>query len=254
MQAPNVFSSVVVLSERLAESVYAVTVACPQIAAVARAGLFLNIKCGAERLLRRPISICGVDGDKLRVVFEKKGAGTEWLSGRAAGERLDVLGPLGNGFDIPEGKIIVVGGGIGAPPLLFAAESAKGAVTAVLGFRDSSKVILKDEFEKVCGKTYITTDDGSSGIHGTAALPLTELLEKDEYAAVLACGPRAMMSAVAGICMRGNVSCQVSLEERMGCGVGACVVCACATVINGVEKMSRVCKDGPVFPAHEVIW
>ena len=250
----GVFSCVVVSNERLAESIFAITVSCPDIAAVARAGQFINIKCGAERLLRRPISICGIDGDKLRVVFEARGAGTGWLSGRESGEELDVFGPLGNGFSFPSGNIIVVGGGIGAPPLLFAAQSATGGATAVLGFRDSSRVILKDEFEAVCDRVHIATDDGSCGIRGTAALPLENLLNIGGYDAVLACGPRLMLSVAADICARRGVPCQVSLEERMGCGIGACLVCACATIQDGTEKMSRVCKDGPVFPSDIVRW
>jgi len=251
---PDVFSCLVTSNERLAESIYALAISCPDIAGVARAGQFLNIRCGDESLLRRPISICSIDGDTLKVVFEKKGAGTGWLAERPAGSCLDVLGPLGNGFSIPDGDIIVVGGGIGVPPLLFAAESATGDVTAILGFRDSGNIILRNEFEAVCGKTYITTDDGSCGIHGTVALPLADLLERRKYETVLACGPRVMLSVVADICKQYGLDCQVSMEERMGCGVGACVVCACATVIDGVERMSRVCKDGPVFPSGIVRW
>jgi len=251
---PSVFSCVVISNERLAESIHAIMIICPEIAGVAKAGQFLNFKCGDDVLLRRPISICSVDGDKLKVVFEVKGAGTHWLSGCAEGEELDILGPLGNGFSFPSGNIVVVGGGIGAPPLLFAAQSAQGDVTAILGFRDSSRIILKNEFDAVCNKVYITTDDGSAGICGTAALPLENLLKSGGYNAVLACGPRLMMSAVADICMQYDVPCQVSMEERMGCGIGACLVCACETVVDGVEKMSRVCKDGPVFPSDIVRW
>ena len=251
---PGIYSCEIVGSKMLAESVYSIAISCPGIANTAVAGQFVNIKCGGERLLRRPVSICGVDEDELTFVFEVKGEGTYWLSGQAPGQNLDVLGPLGNGFSIPEGKMIVVGGGIGAPPMLFAAQTSKDAVTAVLGFRDMNRIILKNEFESICDKVYMTTDDGSRGIHGTVITPLAELLKRSEYDAVLACGPRVMLRAVAEMCKQCGVPCQVSLEERMGCGVGACVVCACATIKDGAERMSRVCKDGPVFDANEIAW
>ena len=251
---PGVYSCEIVNNDKLTDSVYDMTVLCPEISCKARAGQFVSVKCGEERLLRRPISICGADGGKLRFVFEVKGEGTKWLSGRAQGQTLDILGPLGNGFDISDGNIIVVGGGVGSPPLLYAAASSKGVVTAVLGFRDSGRIILENEFRAVCDSVYITTDDGSRGFHGTVTAPLTGLLESGGFGAVFACGPRAMLSPVAEICEIFGVPCQVSLEERMGCGVGACVVCACATVKGGAQYMSRVCKDGPVFDAREVVW
>ena len=251
---PDVYSCDVVHNEKLTDRVYAVTISCPEIAGAARPGQFINIKCGADSLLRRPISICGVDEDEIRFVFEVKGAGTSWLSRRVPGRRLDVLGPLGNGYHIPDGDIIVVGGGVGTPPLLFAAASSTGAVSAVIGFSDSRAVILRNEFETVCDSVCVTTDDGSSGIRGTVSGPLTELLEKGGNKPVLACGPQLMLRAVADICDRFGAPCQVSMEERMACGVGACVVCACATQRDGAQGMSLVCKDGPVFDAREVVW
>lgn len=251
---PKVYSCEVTGSETLAGSVFSVTVGADDLANSASAGQFVHIKCGEKRLLRRPVSICCADDGILRFVFEVRGAGTDWLSRRAPGDTLDILGPLGTGFIFPEGNIITVGGGIGTPPLLFAAKSAKGGATAVLGFRDKNRVMLEREFEEVCGEVYVTTDDGSYGIHGAVTKPLESLLQKGGHSAVLACGPRAMLSSVAALCERYGTSCQVSLEERMGCGVGACLVCACRTVKDGKEFMSRVCKDGPVFYAGEVVW
>ncbi|MDR0491360.1 MAG: dihydroorotate dehydrogenase electron transfer subunit [Oscillospiraceae bacterium] len=246
----DIYTCEIVSNERLADAVYAVSFVCGDIAGKARAGQFINIKCGAERLLRRPVSICQASGDVLKFVFEVKGEGTRWLAGCKAGQELDILGPLGNGFDIPDGKFIAVGGGIGIPPLLFAVESAIVEAPAILGFRSADRVILKKEFKSVCESVYITTDDGSMGIHGTAITQLEELLRCGAYDAVIACGPRVMLSAVAALCAKHNVSCQVSLEERMGCGVGACLGCACATRTG----RTRVCKDGPVFNAKEVVW
>jgi len=251
---PDVFTCEVVGNDMLTDFAFAVTASCGGLVAQTRPGQFIHIRCGGERLLRRPFGVCSVHGDALRFVFEVKGEGTRWLSMRKPGSTLDILGPLGNGYSIPEGDVIVVGGGLGAPPMLFAAETAKGRATAVLGFRDSSRIILSNEFEEACDKVYITTDDGSFGICGTVAAPLSELLKSGRYSAVLACGQRAMLLAVAAICKNYGIPCQVSMEERMGCGVGACMVCACATVIDGAERMSRVCKDGPVFDANDVVW
>ena len=251
---PGVYDCAIVKKERLAESIYSITASCSDIVGIARAGQFVSVKCGEERLLRRPISICQVSDDELSLVFEAKGDGTKWLSLREPGQKIDILGPLGNGFSMPEGNAIAVGGGIGSPPLLFAAESSKSITAAVLGFRSMDRIILKDEFEVACEKLMIATDDGSSGIEGTVAKPLEILLESGEYDAVLACGPRTMLQTVAELCRKHGVRCQVSLEERMACGVGACVVCACATMIDGIEGMSRVCKDGPVFNAEVVKW
>ena len=240
-------------NEEIAEGIFAVSVHSEGLASTAMPGQFLHIKCGGERLLRRPLGISGARGNTLDFVFEVKGGGTRWLSGARPGQELDILGPLGNGFAFPKGRIIVVGGGLGCPPMLFAA-TAKSGVTAILGFREKNRVILLKEFSTVCEKVYLTTDDGSAGMHGQVTGPLRELLIGGGFDAVLACGQLAMQRAVADLCKQFDVECQVSLEQRMGCGVGACLVCACATVSNGVEQMSRVCVDGPVFNAREVVW
>jgi len=250
----DVYMCEVVSNKKLNDTTYAITIKCAGLAGNACPGQFLYIKCGEELMLRRPIGVCSVSRDTLMFVFEVKGQGTHWLSLREPGDTLDIHGPLGNGFSIPDGNTIVVGGGLGSPLVLFAAQSAGSGVTAVLGFRDKSRVILVSEFEDVCDTVYVTTDDGSLGICGQVTLPLEELLKKGGYDSVLACGQHAMQHAVAKLCERYDVPCQVSLEERMGCGVGACLVCACATQENGRQYMSRVCKDGPVFDAGEVVW
>jgi len=255
---PDIYFCDVVESERLTDYAYAISVQCGgSFFEEARAGQFLMVKCGEERLLRRPFGICNVSGSDIksyRFVFEVKGEGTKWLSNCSVGDVLDVLAPLGNGFTFPEGDIIIVGGGLGTPPMLFAAKSAKAGVTAVLGFRDAGRVMLVDEYKEICDRVYVTTDDGSVGIHGTVTVPLEDLLKSGSYSAVLTCGQIPMMRAVALMCEKYSVPCQVSMEERMGCGVGACLVCACATKKDGTDFMSRVCKDGPVFDATEVVW
>lgn len=236
----------------LGANVYSVTVNAPECANAAKPGQFANISAPGFTL-RRPISICGIDKDKgtLRFVFEVRGKGTAAIAEVREDECLDILAPLGNGFSLPEGKVIVVGGGIGVPPLLGVSAVKGKDCTAILGFRDYSKIILTDEFKQNGSDTVICTDDGSAGVHGLVTVPLAEKLS-DDTSAVLACGPEPMLKAVVSLCKEKNVPCQISLEQRMGCGVGACVVCSCLTVRNGEDYYARVCKDGPVFNAEEV--
>ncbi len=244
----------IIEKKTLAKSVYSFTIDAPELADEAQPGQFANIAAPGFTL-RRPISICGIDKENgtLRFVFEVRGKGTEEIASLTEGESLDVLGPLGNGFRIPDGKkVVVVGGGIGVPPLLGVSKVSRELCTAVLGFRDYSKIILTNEFKENGSETIICTDDGSVGQKGLVTFPLSDILEKGETAAVLACGPEPMLKAVVKMCELYKVPCQVSLEQRMGCGVGACVVCSCMTVRNGQEFYSRVCKDGPVFNAEEV--
>lgn len=245
---------VVTEKRTLAGGVFSVTVRAHDPSHEAHVGQFANISADGFTL-RRPISICEINKEAgtLRFVFEVRGKGTEAISRVNVGETLDILGPLGNGFRIPEGKrVIAVGGGIGVPPLLGIARSIGGLCTAILGFRSYDRIILADEFRVHGADTLICTDDGSVGFHGVVTSQLERELAKDDVGAVCACGPEPMIRAVAKLCLEKDVPCQISLEQRMGCGVGACVVCSCLTVKNGAEWYSRVCKDGPVFDAKEV--
>ena len=233
----------------LGEDLVSLTFEAPQMAREARPGQFVNIKCGEGLLLRRPISICDVEADRINVVFQVKGEGTRWLSQCQAGETLDVLGPLGNGFPIPEGRVLVVGGGIGVPPMLYTARRAQGA-DACVGFRSAKQAILLDQLEQVCGAVLVASDDGSIGAHGFVDAQVRAALSARHYAAVLACGPRPMLKSAAAAAADFDTPCFVSMEERMGCGLGACLVCACS--VGGHYR--HVCKDGPVFDAKEVDW
>ena len=220
-------------------------------------GQFVHIKCGEGLLLRRPISVCTCQeeepSDLLRIVFEARGEGTQWLAERSEGESLDVLGLAGNGFSImPDGRYILVGGGIGVPPMLGCAQYTGGKSVAILGFRNADKVMLEEEFKTACAGVQIATDDGSYGYHGFVDALVRAELEKDSgYDGVLACGPKPMLRTVAKVAEEFGVPCKVSMEERMGCGVGACLVCAC-DMNDGSRK--HVCKDGPVFDSKEVDW
>ena len=220
-------------------------------------GQFVHVKCGEGLLLRRPISVCScqedVPDDLLSIAFEVRGDGTRWLAQRQVGDKLDVLGLLGNGFAMkPEGRYLLVGCGIGIPPMRGCAQYTQGRSTAILGGRSKDKIILKHCFEEECAKVMVATDDGSLGHHGFVDALVRQELEQDRgYDAVLACGPKPMLRNVAKAAEEFGVPCLVSMEERMGCGVGACLVCAC-DMADGSRK--HVCKDGPVFDAKEVDW
>ena len=221
------------------------------------AGQFLHIACGEGLLLRRPISVCMVQEDEpqdtARVVFEVRGEGTKWLAQRQVGDKVNVLGPLGNGFTVtPNDRLLLVGGGIGVPPLLGQAAFTAKNSTAVLGFRSAGRAMLVEDYRDYCEAVYLCSDDGSLGRHGFVDAQLKDILEKDKnFTAVLACGPKPMLKNVAKVAAEYGVPCQVSLEERMACGVGACLGCA-VQMADGTMK--HVCKDGPVFDAKEVDW
>ncbi len=218
----------------------------------------LPVECGQfahvyvpGKSLRRPISVCDASQNVLRLVYQVKGEGTKIMSKMQAGSDVDVLVPLGNGFKIEQDRrYCLIGGGIGAPPMLYTAKQCDNPLI-ITGFRNESLVILQDDFKSV-GETLLCTDDGSAGRKGF----VTDLLREkiDEIDEVCACGPTPMLKAVAAVCAEFNKPCQISLEERMGCGVGACLVCAVKVRKNGEEIMQHVCKNGPVFNAEEVVF
>ena len=237
-------------NEEIADGIYDWTVENDELCKLAECGQFVNIKVPG-RTLRRPISICDADENTLRLVFQVKGEGTKVMSEMKVGDEVEILAPLGNGFKIEKGKrYCFVGGGIGVPPLLFSAKQTENPVV-ITGFRNKDLIILQDDFKKLTDNVYLTTDDGSAGIHGFVTDVLKEHL--DEIDAVCACGPIPMLKAVAKVC-EGKVECQVSLEERMGCGIGACLVCACKTKTDNGEEMTQVCRRGPVYNAEEVFY
>lgn len=248
----------IVSREQLGDAVYMVLEVGDMVRASCKGpGQFVHIKCGEGLLLRRPISVCICQEDEpsdlLSIAFEVRGEGTAWLADRREGDELDVLGLLGNGFAVkPEGRYLLVGGGIGIPPMLGCARYTGGRSTAILGGRSADKIILREKFQQACAKVLCATDDGSLGHHGFVDALVREELERDKsYDAVLACGPKPMLNSVARAAEAFGVPCQVSMEERMGCGVGACLVCAC-DMADGSRK--HVCKDGPVFDSKEVDW
>lgn len=226
----------------------------------ARPGQFLSVYANDKsKLLPRPISICEIDPvrGRLRIVYRVtgEGTGTELLSGMKPGEKLDIVGPLGNGFPHERGKgkrVFLIGGGIGVPPILELAKQIECEnKQIVIGYRDS-QTFLKEEF-KVNGSLYISTEDGSAGVKGNVMDAIRENgLEAD---VIFACGPTPMLRAVKEYAEEKGIECYLSLEERMACGIGACLACVCQSREKDAHtnvNNKRICKDGPVFLSTEV--
>lgn len=241
----------------LAKNMVQYVIFCPEIAAVAQPGQFVHI-LPTGHTLRRPISLCEIQAEKgtICIVFELKGSGTETLANCNVGDCMDVLGPLGHGFTLlPDAKrVILLGGGIGNPPMLPLAQYYQGRAAVISGFRSAEFVILQDAFQTTGAEIILCTDNGTVGRHGLVTEPLQELLNTQTIDAIYACGPKPMLRAIAAIANEKDVFCEVSLEERMGCGIGACLVCACQLEREGKSVSAHVCKDGPVFSAKEVVW
>lgn len=232
-------------NEKIAESVYKMVLEGDS-KALSAPGQFLNIQLDGL-YLRRPISVCDYDENSITIIYKTVGKGTEQMAGMSAGEKLDVLNGLGNGFDISKSgeKPLLIGGGVGVPPLYNLAKrlaEKQCEVSAILGFNTAGEVFYKEEFEKLGVRTFITTADGSMGIKGfvTAAMDI-------DYSYVYTCGPEPMLKAVYNESKTGG---QFSFEERMGCGFGACMGCSCKTKYGN----KRICKDGPVLEKEEIIW
>lgn len=229
---------------------------CPEIAELSKPGQFVQVKCEGH-VLRRPISICDKNRHSIRIVFEVRGEGTKWMSGIKQGDSLDILGPLGHGFELGDTnkKAIFVGGGIGVPPLLMASKPFGKNATVVLGFRNIDAAILIDDFKANGANVLLASDDGTLGYHGLVTVPLSEHINNNPVDIIFTCGPKPMLKGVAKISEQQSIPCQVSLEGRMGCGVGACLVCVCKIKKEeGGWRNAQVCKYGPVVNASEVVW
>lgn len=248
----------IVSKKALAAEIYDMTIRCPHIAKTAVCGQFVNIKAEGF-MLRRPISICEIDKEKgtLRIVFEVRGKGTKALSQLSEGQLIDIVAPLGGrGFELLDKnkRAVVIGGGIGNPPMLPIAEHYGKNAVVISGFRSASAVILQKDFIDCGSEVMLCTDDGTAGRKGFVTDALAQVLSKEKPDIIYACGPSVMLKRIIAQARDAGVRCQVSLEERMGCGVGGCLVCACRTIRDGEEYYAHVCKDGPVFEAEEVLF
>lgn len=226
----------------------------PDVALSAQPGQFINIQCSADNklILRRPISVMDADAEKgtIDIAYEIRGEGTKLLSVRKPGEILDIMGPLGNGFpvNVSYQKIAIVGGGIGIYPLYFLAKRYMNCdIDVFMGYQCADKVVLGEEFDREGCRVYLSTDDGSRGRGGYITDLFKEIYKKGMYDAVFVCGPEVMSKKVIGMVRKNGDRSFVSLEERMGCGIGACLVCSCEVRTSDGTGRKTVCKDGPVF-------
>ena len=245
--------AVVIRQEEISYGIYSMWLKTEQIAGKAKPGQFISLYChDGSRMLPRPISICEIDAkdNALRIVYRVAGKGTEEFSGLSTGDSIEIVGPLGNGFPLKEKKAFLIGGGIGIPPMVELAKQLNCEKQMVLGYRDT--LFLQEEF-KGLGSMYVATEDGSSGTEGNV---LDAIKENGLDAEIIyACGPTPMLKAIKEYAIANGIECWLSLEEKMACGIGACLACVC----KSKEKDShsnvnnkRVCKEGPVFRAEEV--
>jgi len=253
-------SADIIKQEMLAEDIYSMWIKCPSVAAEAHSGQFVSLYSkDSSRLLPRPISICEVDekGGSIRLVYRTVGAGTKEFSLMKKGDSIDMVGPIGNGYSLDAEHPILMGGGIGIPPMFQLAKefSEKGInkenISVILGYRDEA--FLLNEFKKI-STVYISSDTGSIGIKGNVIDASKEYgVEGD---AIYACGPKPMLRAIKEYAYEKDIDAYISLEERMACGIGACLACVCETMEKDEHSQvnnARICVDGPVFKADEVV-
>mgnify|MGYP003300298397 CR=1 FL=1 len=246
--------AVVVKNEALEDDIYSLWIRQEKIVNEAKAGQFISFfSKDGSKLLPRPISICEIDREQgmVRVVFRVVGFGTEEFSRLQAGDTVQVMGPLGNGFTKEGNKAILIGGGIGIPPMLELAKSLSIEKSIVLGYR-TDDLFLKEEFEPH-GTVYVSTEDGTAGTKGNVIDAIKEHAIDGDI--IFACGPTPMLKGIKAYAMEHGITAQLSLEEKMACGIGACLACVCKskekdhhTNVNN----KRICKDGPVFYAEEI--
>jgi dihydroorotate dehydrogenase electron transfer subunit len=234
----------------------------PETAAAARPGQFVMLRVSDELdpILARPFGISSVPSrSSIEIIYRVVGRGTKLLAGRQVGQSLGLLGPLGNGFTMPDKAMtpILVGGGSGFPPLHFLAQRAGARAHFIIGSRNKECLppagIIKS-FREVVSKVHVATDDGSMGVRGTSIDVLNRHLstmEKKAHLVIYACGPHAMLAAVSRTAAEHSILCYVSMEERMACGLGACMGCSIPMKAGGYK---RACKEGPVFDSRDIDW
>lgn len=247
--------ALIVANNQITADVKEIIIHAPLVAEQAAPGQFIHLKVAdGEPLLRRPISIAGVDVQKgtIRLIYRILGKGTLHLANLVEKDQVNCLGPLGKGFDLDCKRPLLIGGGMGIAPLVFLAQRLDPqSATILMGGRNKAEMFWPPLYKDLVKDIHITTDDGSLGAKGFTVDLLPELLKKDQYDRIFVCGPQIMMEAVASLAQKHQIPCQVSLEKHMACGVGACLSCTCASKNEGKRK--KVCTDGPVFWAGEVL-
>ncbi len=273
----------ILLNKEIAGAHYKMVLKLPGLNEQVKPGQFLHIRAGSayDPLLRRPISVhrIGSDPDIIELLYKLEGKGTHLMSRRSKGTCIDVIGPLGNGFKVPKGQsnFILVAGGMGIAPLIALADSLakfrKRTITVILAAKTKEFIVCKKELTDIGAKVIVVTEDGTEGERGIATTMLKSVIEEFDLrkgagslnrksskhltiadyrpeVGLYACGPSAMLKAIAPVARYYAIQAQASFEERMACGVGACLGCA----INTKTGYKRVCKDGPVFDLEEIAW
>ena len=244
MMKESIFT--ILSNEALTSNVYQMTLE-GDTSAITAPGQFVNIRL-TGKFLRRPISVCDWEPGKLTLVYKVVGHGTAQMAAMAPGERLDILTGLGNGYDLSlvGEKPVLIGGGVGVPPMYGLAKRLRAVgkqVQVILGFNTKEEIFYEDAFQALGCAVTVTTVDGSYGIRGF----VTDALKGTDYSHFCACGPEPMLKA---LYRASATSGQMSFEERMGCGFGACMGCSCKTLTGN----KRICKDGPVMKKEEILW
>jgi len=249
--------------KEIAPSVYKLKLWAPQIALKACPGQFLHVRCAqnssCDPLLRRPFSLHDRQGEHIFLLFQVKGRGTRWLSRLNPGENLDVLGPLGRGFSLPQGEeLALVAGGMGIAPFLFLARcllERGNRLDLFYGARSASQVFLGREWENLDLKIHLATEDGSQGYKGLVTQLFRESLSARTYHRVYGCGPRGFLLALACILQEEGLPGEVSLEENLACGLGVCQGCVVPIwEVQGGASYRPLCSSGPVFRVEEILW
>ena len=249
-------------NEQLAEGIFDLRLAAPELCALAAPGQFVMVYPKNDaHLLPRPISICGAEDGVLRLVYRVVGTGTAEFAGYQPGETAEVMGPLGNGFSVAGGHALLFGGGIGIPPMLKLAKQLAAAgtkVTVILGYRNAD-IFLADEF-RAYADVILATDDGSlaeqGAFHGNVVDAARARIQPSEISRIYACGPLPMLRGIKQYAADFGIPAEISMEERMACGIGVCLGCVCQSEEvdeHSHVKNKRVCKDGPVFMADEIV-
>jgi dihydroorotate dehydrogenase electron transfer subunit len=246
----------VLANDQLAEGVGLLSLHAPRCAASVEPGQFVHLRIsqGASTILRRPFSVHRKAAERIEILYQVLGAGTRLLADKQPGdEEMDIVGPLGRGWWVPEGtsRALLVAGGLGAAPLGMLAEklASEGvAVVVAQGAPTSSRLVGRALFDSVARSVHVATDDGSEGCHGFVTGVTERLLSDEEFEIVYCCGPEAMQRIVAHQARSAGAACQLSLERLMACGIGACLSC----VVTTTTGRKRACVDGPVFDAGEV--
>lgn len=235
-------------NEKIAQSVYKMRLS-GDTSAIKKAGQFVNIKLDGF-FLRRPISVCDYTAEELLIIYKVVGKGTEKMSAMEKGEQLDILTGLGNGYDltVKTKKPVLIGGGVGVPPLYKLSKEFKNQgkrVSVILGFNSEKEIFFEEEFKEIADRVLICTADGSYGIKGF----VTDAIKDIDFDYFFTCGPEPMFKALESTIDKG-ISGQLSFEQRMGCGFGACMGCSCKTLTGN----KRICREGPVLFREEIIW